>query len=194
MTTGNLPLPEEPSLKALRALIEIVKTGPPGIPTFAYGGMTDAFLLGNAAMYLDSTAIPALVRDPAKSKVAGKVGYGLHPKAVKYSTETGGFGIAISANSAKKEAAFLLLQWLTSKASDQKIARLGGMPNRLSTLRDPGVTERVPGIHRCSGKHQVCQPRLAAHYSGVARDLHAVFRNRCSRGNYRKEGAGKGYE
>ena len=45
--------------------------------------MTDAFLLGNAAMYLDSTAIPALVRDPTKSKVAGKVGYGLHPKAVK---------------------------------------------------------------------------------------------------------------
>jgi multiple sugar transport system substrate-binding protein len=134
----------EPSLKALRALIEIVKTGPPGIPTFAYGGMTDAFLLGNAAMYLDSTAIPALVRDPTKSKVAGKVGYGLHPKAVKYSTETGGFGIAISANSSKKEAAFLLLQWLTSKASDQKIARLGGMPNRLSTLKDPGLQKEFP--------------------------------------------------
>jgi multiple sugar transport system substrate-binding protein len=134
----------EPSLKALRALIEIVKTGPPGIPTFAYGGMTDAFLLGNAAMYLDSTAIPALVRDPGKSKVAGKVGYGLHPKAVKYSTETGGFGIAISTNSSKKEAAFLLLQWLTSKASDQKIARLGGMPNRLSTLKDPGLQKEFP--------------------------------------------------
>ena len=134
----------EPSLKALRTLIEIVKTGPPGIPTFAYGGMTDAFLLGNAAMYLDSTAIPALVRDPTKSKVAGKVGYGLHPKAVKYSTETGGFGIAISANSSKKEAAFLLLQWLTSKASDQKIARFGGMPNRLSTLRDPGLQKEFP--------------------------------------------------
>jgi multiple sugar transport system substrate-binding protein len=134
----------EPSLKALRTLIEIVKTGPPGIPTFAYGGMTDAFLLGNAAMYLDSTAIPALVRDPAKSKVVGKVGYGLHPKAVKYSTETGGFGIAISANSSKKEAAFLLLQWLTSKASDQKIARFGGMPNRLSTLRDPGLQKEFP--------------------------------------------------
>jgi multiple sugar transport system substrate-binding protein len=134
----------EPSLKALRTLIEIVKTGPPGIPTFAYGGMTDAFLLGNAVMYLDSTAIPALVRDPTKSKVAGKVGYGLHPKAVKYSTETGGFGIAVSANSSKKEAAFLLLQWLTSKASDQTIARFGGMPNRLSTLRDPGLQKEFP--------------------------------------------------
>jgi len=135
---------KEPSLKAIHAMIEIVKTGPPGISTFAYGAMTDAFLLGKAAMYLDSTALPGLVRNPEKSKVMGKVGYGLHPKAVKYSTETGGFGIAIPANSAKKEAAFLLMQWFTSKAQDQKIARLGGMPNRLSTLKDPGMQKEYP--------------------------------------------------
>ena len=34
------------SIQAIKAMIEIVKTGPPGIPTFAYGSMTDAFLLG----------------------------------------------------------------------------------------------------------------------------------------------------
>ena len=135
---------KEPSLKALRALIEIVKTGPPGISTFGYGSMNDAFLLGNAAMYLDNTALPGIARDPARSKVVGKVGYGLHPKAVKYSTETGGFGIAIPANSNKKEAAFLLLQWLTTKSADQKIARLGGMPNRVSTLRDAGLQKEFP--------------------------------------------------
>ena len=95
-------------------------------------------------MYLDSTALPGLVRNPEKSKVVGKVGYALHPKAVKHSTETGGFGIAIPANSTKKEAAFLLLQWFTSKAQDQKIARLGGMPNRLSTLKDPGMQKEYP--------------------------------------------------
>ncbi|RPJ05463.1 MAG: extracellular solute-binding protein [Deltaproteobacteria bacterium] len=135
---------KEPSIKAIKAMIEIVKTGPPGITTFAYGAMSDAFLLGKAAMYLDSTAMPGLVRDPNKSKIMGKVGFGLHPKAVKHSTETGGFGIAIPANSAKKEAAFLLLQWFTSKAQDQKIARLGGMPNRISTLKDPGMQKEYP--------------------------------------------------
>jgi multiple sugar transport system substrate-binding protein len=135
---------KEPSIKAIKAMIEIVKTGPLGIPTFAYGAMSDAFLLGKAAMYLDSTAMPGLVRDPNKSKIMGKVGYALHPKAVKHSTETGGFGIAIPANSTKKEAAFLLLQWLTSKAQDQKIARFGGMPNRISTLQDPGMVKEYP--------------------------------------------------
>jgi multiple sugar transport system substrate-binding protein len=135
---------KEPSIKAINAMIEIVKTGPPGITTFAYGAMTDAFLLGKVAMYLDSTALPGLVRNPEKSKVMGKVGYALHPKAVKHSTETGGFGIAIPANSTKKEAAFLLIQWFTSKAQDRKIARLGGMPNRLSTLKDPGMQKEFP--------------------------------------------------
>ena len=132
------------SIQAIKAMIEMVKTGPTGIPTFEYGAMTDAFLLGKAAMYLDNTALPGQVRDPNKSKVAGKVGYALHPKAVKQSTETGGFGIAIPANSQKKEAAFLLLQWLTSKATDRKITKFGAMPNRLSTLKDPGMQKDYP--------------------------------------------------
>jgi len=132
------------SIEAIKAMVEIVKTGPPGISTFAYGSMTDAFLLGKAAMYLDNTALPGQVRDPNKSKVIGKVGYALHPKAARYSTETGGFGIAIPANSQKKEAAFLLLQWLTSKATDRKITTFGAMPNRLSTLKDPGMQKEYP--------------------------------------------------
>jgi multiple sugar transport system substrate-binding protein len=132
------------SIQAIKAMIEMVKTGPPGIPTFEYGAMTDAFLLGKAAMYLDNTSLPGQVRDPNKSKVVGKVGYALHPKAVKQSTETGGFGIAIPANSQKKEAAFLLLQWLTTKATDRKITKFGAMPNRLSTLKDPGMQKDYP--------------------------------------------------
>jgi multiple sugar transport system substrate-binding protein len=132
------------SIQAVKAMVEMVKTGVPGIPTFAYGSMTDAFLLGKAAMYLDNTALPGQVRDPNKSKVIGKVGYALHPKAVKYSTETGGFGIAIPANSTKKEAAFLLLQWLTSKSTDYKITKFGAMPNRLSTLKDPAMQKDYP--------------------------------------------------
>jgi len=84
-------------------MIEMVKTGPPGIPTFEYGAMTDAFLLGKAAMYLDNTALPGQVRDPNKSKIVGKVGYALHPKAVKYSTETGGFGLRSRRTPRKKK-------------------------------------------------------------------------------------------
>ena len=132
------------SIQAIKTMIEMVKTGVPGIPTFAQGDMTNAFVLGNAAMYLDATSLPGVARDPNLSKVIGKVGYALHPRAVKHSTQTGGFGIAIPANSQKKEAAFLLLQWLTTKASDRKITKFGAMPNRLSTLNDPGMHKDYP--------------------------------------------------
>jgi multiple sugar transport system substrate-binding protein len=135
---------KEPSLETLRTLLEIVKTGPPGISTFGVGSMIDAFLLGNAAMYLDATSIPSMVRNPAISKVNGKVAYALHPKAKVHSTETGGFGIGIPANSSNKEAAFLFLQWMTTKEVDKKIAKLGGMPNRISTLRDPAMQKEFP--------------------------------------------------
>jgi len=135
---------KEPSLNALKALLEIVKTGPPGISTFAVGSMIDAFLLGNAVMYLDATSICSMVRNPSISKVQGKVAYALHPKAVKHSMETGGFGIGIPANSTKKEAAFLFMQWMTSKQADIKIAKLGGMPNRLSTFRNPELQKAFP--------------------------------------------------
>lgn len=132
------------SLKAIYALQEIVKTGPPGITTFAFGSMADAFLLGHAVMYLDATVISGMVRNPAISKIDGKVAYAVHPKAKVISGETGGFGIAIPQNSTKKEAAFLLIQWLTSKDSDKKLIKLGGMPNRLSTLQDPALQKEYP--------------------------------------------------
>jgi multiple sugar transport system substrate-binding protein len=135
---------KQPSINAIKTMIEIVRTGPPGISTFAVGSMIDAFLLGNAVMYLDATSICGMVRNPNISKVHGKVAYALHPKAVKNSTETGGFGIAIPANSTKKEAAFLFMQWMTSKAADRKIAQVGGMPNRISTLKDLELQKEFP--------------------------------------------------
>ena len=169
---------KQPSINAIKTMIEIVKTGPPGIPTFAVGSMIDAFLLGNAAMYLDATSICGMVTNPNISKIQGKVAYALHPKAVKYSTETGGFGIAIPANSAKKEAAFLFLQWMTSKAADKKIAKLGGMPNRLSTLKDPALQKEFPEFAAILENLQYANPdwrpiipewpEISVQYVGVA--------------------------
>ncbi|UCF91718.1 MAG: sugar ABC transporter substrate-binding protein [Desulfobacterales bacterium] len=135
---------KEPSLKAIGVLKEIVETGPPGIPSFGFSEMMNSFLQGQAAMWLDSTAIAGMVRNPKVSKIEGKVAYTLHPKGVVRSSETGGFGIAIPANSQNKEAAFLFMQWLTSKEQDKQIALAGGHPCRLSTLRDSELRKVYP--------------------------------------------------
>jgi multiple sugar transport system substrate-binding protein len=135
---------DAPAIKATEVFKEIIDTGPVGGASFDFGQMMNAFLQGQSAMYLDSISIFGPARDPARSKVVDTVGYALHPKAAKYSGELGGFGMAIPQNSAKKEAAFAFIQWMTSKAQDVKAAAQGGQPMRMSTLDHPDVKKIYP--------------------------------------------------
>lgn len=123
-------------VKAAEFLRDVVKTGPTGIETFGFGEAAAAFLQGDAALYVDTLKIAAMSRNPKLSKVDGKVGFALHPTDAQCGAETGGFALGIPANSTKKEAAFLFIQYLTSKAGDQRMAELGGDPIRISTLKN----------------------------------------------------------
>lgn len=129
---------------AANALKTIVDCGPEGAQTFGPAEAAAAFSQGQAAMFMDSIAFAAGFEDPSKSKVAGKVGYALHPEGVRRGSQTGGFGIAIPKNAQNKEAAFLLMQWLTSKQGDLMVAMAGGNPSRFSTYQDAGLNEKYP--------------------------------------------------
>ncbi len=106
--------------------------------------MQNAFLQGQSAFYLDTLAIFGPAQDPAKSKIVGKIGYAPHPMAARKAGMTGGFGLAIPKNSKNKEAAFLFIQWITSKQSDKKIALMGGNANRWSTVNDIELARKYP--------------------------------------------------
>ena len=122
------------AVKAAEFLRHVVRTGPRGIETFGFGEAAAAFLQGDAVMHLDTLKIAAMSRNPSLSKIDGNVGYALHPTDARCGSETGGFALGIPANSQNQEAAFLLIQYLTSKAGDQRMVELGGDPIRLSTL------------------------------------------------------------
>ena len=131
-------------VQALELLKHIADTGPKGIPQFSYNDSLASFLQGESAMYLDSTAVFGAVRSSPLSKVEGKVSYVLHPRGTRYASQSGGLGLAIARNSARSEAAFLLLQWLTSKAQDKAVVRHGGGPSRVSTLADADMVRQFP--------------------------------------------------
>lgn len=135
---------DETGIAALKFLQEVVATGPAGIAGYGQGESNTAFLQGQAAMYLDSTSIAGLVNDPAKSQIAGKVSYALHPRGVRRSSQSGGLGLAIPRNAKNADAAFLLMQWLTSKAQDKAVTRAGGAPMRNSTLADADLVRQYP--------------------------------------------------
>ncbi len=134
----------EAGVKAGEALKKILECGPEGGTSFGFAEMKNAFLQGKAAMFLDSISVAGEIEDPEKSKVVGKIGWALHPEGVRRGSQTGGFGIAIPSNAQNKEAAFLLMQWLTSKRIDKLIALEGGSPSRFSTYMDPEVIAKYP--------------------------------------------------
>lgn len=134
----------EAGVKAGEALKKILECGPEGATSFGFAEAKNAFLQGNTAMFLDSTVVAGEVENPEKSKIVGKVGWAPHPVDVRAGSQTGGFGIAIPKNAQQKEAAFLLMQWLTSKKADKMIALAGGNPSRFSTHADTDVNAKFP--------------------------------------------------
>lgn len=134
----------EAGVQAAQALKSIVDCGPEGASSFGFGEALGAFLNGDTAMYLDTTVVAGQIDDPSKSKVVGKVGWALHPMGSRRGSQTGGFGIGIPANAENKEAAFLLMQWLTSKKGDKLVALAGGNPSRFSTHSDEEVNAKFP--------------------------------------------------
>ncbi len=129
---------------AAEALKQIVECGPEGATNFGFGEALGAFLNGDTAMFLDTTVVAGQIDDPDKSQVVGQVGWALHPMGTERASQTGGFGIGIPANAENKEAAFLLMQWLTSKEGDKLVAMAGGNPSRFSTHADADVNEKFP--------------------------------------------------
>ncbi len=131
-------------VQAAEALKSIVDCGPEGATNFGFGEALGSFLNGDTAMFLDTTVVAGQIDDPSKSQVVGKVGWAMHPMGVKRASQTGGFGIGIPANAENKEAAFLLMQWLTSKEGDELVAMAGDNPSRFSTHADADVNAKFP--------------------------------------------------
>ena len=142
----NVTVNDEAGVKAAEALKTILDCGPEGATSFGYAEAKNAFLTGQAAMFLDSTAVGGEIDDPEVSQVVGKVGFVPHPCAEECASQTGGFGLAIPRNANNPEAAFLLMQWLTSKEGDKAIALAGGNPSRVSTHQDPEVLAEFPHL------------------------------------------------
>jgi multiple sugar transport system substrate-binding protein len=52
--------------------------------------------------------------------------------------------MGIPGNAKNKEAAFLFIQWMTTKRADRRMVELGGDPIRISTLKDPQFSKKFP--------------------------------------------------
>jgi len=145
----------------------------------SYGdpGVTDAgpmevqtnFLQGRAAMILDAVSWAGLFSDPSKSKVVGKWAGALAPKGPAGVTyELWAWSLAVSPFSEKQKAAWLFLQWATSKEMQKPLHfRSFPMPRR-SLWTDPEWKSKVePGYYEAA-MTQVQSARPIGHPPFVA--------------------------
>jgi len=123
----------------------LTKASPAGIAGFNWSECQSAFLQGKVGMWLDGVGFAPPLEDPTKSRIVGKVGYGVMPKGPKaQASATFGDGIGVPAACTKKEAAFLYCQWAVSKAMGARLLQTGGgVPFRDSILNDADTRKGV---------------------------------------------------
>ena len=133
--SGKLATESPEALAAATMYRDLLKnTGPAGVAGYNWNEAQSLFLQGKAAMWMDGCGFAPPLEDPAKSKVVGKVGYGVQPPGPKLQvSQTFGDGIGISAYSTKKGPAWYYIMWATNKAMQARMLATGsGAPVRLS--------------------------------------------------------------
>lgn len=95
-------------------------TGPQGVENWNWPEIMEAFANEGVAQYIDANSTASVLESPAKSKVAGKVGYKRWPTGPEGRRVSSIWNWAMPINKSldddQKKATWLYLQWLSSRA------------------------------------------------------------------------------
>lgn len=126
---------------------KLMKFAPEGVTGFTWYEAMQSFMNGSAAMFIDADHMAGSIEDPTQSKVAGKAGYAIPPQGpggIKTNIWIWSLGLASAAK--EKNAAWLFMQWATSKAILADSAVKNNInPTRRSVATDPTVMEYMAG-------------------------------------------------
>ncbi len=132
--------------------------GPPGWPTYTWYDAKQSFAAGRFYMYNDCDFFAASYEDPKKSEIAGKVGYALPPAGPdgRIVSNMWTWSLGISSLSHHKEAAWLFLEWATSRniMIESTVKYDNFNPTRLSIWNDPKVIEKIKNWGAYPGEYR----------------------------------------
>jgi multiple sugar transport system substrate-binding protein len=164
---GEPILDSDEAIEAADVYRRLVKIAHPGSLGWDWDGLGSAFAAGQVAMAVNWHEFASGNED---SNLKGKVGYARLPRGPKRSASMyGGTGIGINATATKKEqkAAWLFVNWATSK--DTQLANLksdvgGGTPTRDSVYKLPEVEKarkppsKMPNILTADAVFEAWEP------------------------------------
>jgi ABC-type glycerol-3-phosphate transport system substrate-binding protein len=114
--------------KALDRWLEIKPFTAPGANEMGYAEATNAYMQGNAAMYVNWFGFFPDIENPKSSKVAGKVEYALPPVEnpdAPRNDYLGGFQISIAANAPNPDLSYEFIAFVTSQEGQEIMLEAG---------------------------------------------------------------------
>lgn len=154
----NIVVNSPENVQALEFWVSLFRFAPPGCVDWYWDQLTTAFQQGICAMAVAWNDQSYELEDPEKSKVAGKMGYALIPIQKHPVSHFGSWSWTIPAKAKNPEAAWLYLQWVTSRDISLKCALEGAMPSRKYVFDDPQISA-IPFMPATKAALEVCFPR-----------------------------------
>ncbi len=158
------------AIAAAQQYVRLLRTyGDPGVTDNGPMEVQTHFLQGRSAMILDASSWAGIFSDPQKSKVVGKWEGALAPSGPAGVTyELWAWSLAVSPFSEKQKAAWLFIQWATSKEIQRPLQfRSFPMP-RKSLWMDPEWKSKVLPGHYETTVTQVQEASVIGHPPFVA--------------------------
>ena len=137
-------LMSEESQAGLKFRQELMQYMPDGIVAYDHAETVNAFSQGDVAMITEWSAFYSSVVNPETSKVADCVEIAPEPMGpAGRKPALGGFSVAVAAQAddAEQAAAYLVIQWATSKANAREYLERGGVPARQSVYKEEGLEQ-----------------------------------------------------
>ena len=142
----------EESQAGLKFRQDLLKYMPEGIVSYDHAETVNALAQGDVAFITEWSAFYATLKNPDTSQVADCLGIAPEPMGpAGRKPALGGFSLAVASQATESEqaAAWLFIQWVTSKANAETYLRKGGVPARQSVYAQPGIAEEfdfVPAL------------------------------------------------
>ena len=124
---------------------DLMKYMPEGIVAYDHAETVNALAQGDVAMITEWSAFYSTLTDANTSKIGDCLAIAPEPMGpAGRKPALGGFSLAVASQADEKEqaAAWLFIQWVTSKANAMRYLEMGGVPARQSVYKQPGVAEK----------------------------------------------------
>lgn len=135
------------SLAGLQFRQELMRYMPRGVVDWEHEDTVQALAEGRVAMITEWSGWYKWLADPKTSKISRCLGVAVEPAGpAGRKPALGGFSFGVNAHSSRdrQAAAWLFIQWITSKQKARDFILAGGVPGRRSAYQDEDLKKRFP--------------------------------------------------